>query len=106
MKIGQNSELPASVSQTGSSKTAKAPASAAESATKSAASAPAAGVPVSVSIAARALEPTSRSTADFDVERVRAVKEAIENGTFSVDAEAIADKLLANAQEIFARARD
>jgi len=31
------------------------------------------------------------------------MREAIQNGTFKVNAEAIADKMLANAQEVFAR---
>ena len=35
--------------------------------------------------------------------KVKAVRAAIEKGTFSVDAEAIADKMLSNAQEILAR---
>ena len=37
--------------------------------------------------------------------KVKAVRAAIEKGTFSVDAEAIADKMLSNAQEILARSR-
>jgi negative regulator of flagellin synthesis FlgM len=42
---------------------------------------------------------------DFDAGRVKAVKAAIDQGTFTVDAEAIADKMLSNAQEIFSRSR-
>jgi negative regulator of flagellin synthesis FlgM len=105
MKIGQQPDLPAAVGPAGGSKLPKAPVSAAESAAKDAAAAPAAGVPVSVSTAARALDSSSRTTSDFDAGRVKAVKAAIEQGTFKVDAEAIADKLLANAQEIFSRYR-
>lgn len=105
MKIGNNPEPIASASSGGLQRSAKAPASAAESAVKTATTAPAAGVPVSVSVAARALDPTSRAAPDFNADKVKAVKAAIENGTFSVDASAIADQLLANAQEIFARAR-
>ena len=41
----------------------------------------------------------------FDASKVKAVRAAIEKGTFSVDAEAIADKMLSNAQEILARSR-
>jgi negative regulator of flagellin synthesis FlgM len=72
---------------------------------KGAAAAQAAGVPVTVSSSARALEQPGRTTGDFDAKRVSEVRAAINNGTFSVDADAIADKLLSNAQEIFSRAR-
>jgi negative regulator of flagellin synthesis FlgM len=64
-----------------------------------------AGVPVTVSTAARALDQTARSTGDFDAGKVKAVRTAIEKGTFSVDAEAVADKMLSNAQEILSRSR-
>lgn len=104
MKIGQQPELPGARAQTGLPKQAKAPA-AAEEAAKGASSASAAGVPVTVSMSARTLAQTARSVGDFDAGRVKAVKAAIEQGTFTVDAEAIADKLLSNAQEIFARSR-
>jgi len=107
MKIGQKPELPGALAQTGLAKQAKSPPSAAEGAAKDAAVAAAspAGVPVTVSLAARALDQTQRSTADFDASKVKAVRIAIEKGTFSVDAEAIADKLLSNAQEILSRSR-
>lgn len=105
MKIGQKPELPAALAQTGLSKPAKSPASPAEGAVKSAAAASTAGVPVTVSSAARALEQTSRATGDFDADKVKVVRAAIEQGTFSVDAGAIADKMLSSAQEILARSR-
>ena len=54
---------------------------------------------------ARALNQTARSTADFDAGKVQAVRTAIEKGTFSVNADAIADKMLSNAAEILARSR-
>ena len=65
----------------------------------------AAGVPVTMSSSLKALDTSSRASGDFDAGRVKAVKDAIDKGEFSVDAEAIADKLLANAQEIFSRSR-
>ncbi|KRD14684.1 flagellar biosynthesis anti-sigma factor FlgM [Acidovorax sp. Root275] len=105
MKIGQKPELPGALAQTGLAKQAKSPASAAEGAVKDAAAVSTAGVPVTVSTAARALDQTARSTGDFDASKVKAVRSAIEKGTFSVDAEAIADKMLSNAQEILARSR-
>ena len=105
MKIGQKPELPGALAQTGLAKQAKSPVSAAEGAAKDAAAVSTAGVPVTVSTAARALDQTTRSTSDFDAGKVKAVRTAIEKGTFSVDAEAIADKMLSNAQEILARSR-
>ncbi len=105
MKIGQKPELPGALAQTGLAKQAKSPASAAEGAAKDAAAVSTAGVPVTVSTAARALDQTTRATGDFDASKVKAVRSAIERGTFSVDADAIADKMLSNAQEILARSR-
>lgn len=106
MKIGQKPELPGALAQAGLAKQAKSPASsAAEGVAKGALAASAVGVPVTVSTAARSLENNARTSGDFDAGKVKAVRSAIEKGTFSVDAEAIADKLLDNAQEIFARSR-
>lgn len=63
------------------------------------------GVAVSVSNAARELEQASRKEAssDINMDKVKAVREAIDNGTYQVNAEAIADKLLSNAQEMLDR---
>lgn len=105
MKIGQKPELPGALAQTGLAKQAKSPASAAEGAAKDAAAVSTAGVPVTVSTAARALDQSARAAGDFDANKVKAVRTAIEKGTFTVDAEAIADKLLSNAQEILSRSR-
>ena len=105
MKIGQSPEIPGAGAPSGLARQAKAPATAAEGAVKDAAAAPAAGVPVTVSTAVRALDPAQRYSGVFDSGKVKAVREAIDNGTFSVDAEAVADKLLAGAQEIIVRSR-
>lgn len=63
-----------------------------------------AGVPVTVSAAARSLEVTSAGSG-IDEAKVAAVKAAIADGSFSVNPGAIADKLLANAQEVLSRTR-
>jgi negative regulator of flagellin synthesis FlgM len=43
------------------------------------------------------------AAADFDAEKVAKMQQAIANGTFQVNAEVIADKLIANAQEVLGR---
>lgn len=80
---------------------AKAAQGAAVTAAKNASSA---GVAVTVSTSVRAMEQSNRGeAADVDTDKVNAVRAAIENGTYVVNAQAIADKLLANAQEMLDR---
>lgn len=107
MKIGQKPELPGALAQAAPAKQqAKAAPQAAGGVAASASSAAAAaGVPVTFLSAAKALDQTSRNQGDFDAGKVKAVRSAIENGTFKVDAEVVADKMLANTQEFIARAR-
>lgn len=64
----------------------------------------AAGVPVTVSAAARSLDVTSAGSG-IDEAKVASVRAAIADGSFTVNAGAIADKLLANAQEVLSRTR-
>lgn len=106
MKIGQKTDLPIVP-------TPPAPAGAAAAAPKGGQGAAAAAtnaanstdVAVTVSYRARALEQANRneSTADVDMAKVEAVRTAIEQGTYVVNPEVIADKLLANAQEMLNR---
>ena len=109
MKIGQTPELPGGLPPTGLAKQAKAPASAAEGATKDALVASSAGVPVTVSTAARALSPATRSTADFDAGKVKAVRAAIEkanargNTAKAAEAQAELDRRLVEVAEFKAR---
>ena len=107
MKIGQKPELPSAAAQaTGSAKQqARTGAPAASALGQGAAKAKAAGAPVSFSPAARGLETTSRSSSDFDVDRVNAMRAAIANGTFQFSAQAVADKMLSNAYEMLSHAR-
>ena len=107
MKIGQKPELPGALAQAAPAKQqAKAAAQAAGGVAASASSAAAAaGVPVTFSSAAKALDQTSRNQGDFDAGKVKAVRSAIENGTFKVDAEVVADKMLANSQEFLSRTK-
>ena len=62
-----------------------------------------AGVPVTVSAAARSLDIPAGS--GIDEAKVASVRAAIADGTFTTDSGAIADKLLANAQELLSRTR-
>ncbi|MDD2713979.1 MAG: flagellar biosynthesis anti-sigma factor FlgM [Simplicispira sp.] len=107
MKIGQKPELPSAAAQAaGSAKQqARAGASAADALGKSAAAAKAAGAPVTLSSTVHRFEPGQRSAGDFNVERVNAMRSAIENGTFKFNAEAVADKILSNAYEVLSHVR-
>jgi negative regulator of flagellin synthesis FlgM len=44
------------------------------------------------------------SDAEFDADKVNRISQAIAGGTFKVNAEAIADKLIANAHELLTQA--
>jgi negative regulator of flagellin synthesis FlgM len=59
-----------------------------------------AGASVTVSGLARGLDKSSATEPEVDVEKVNAMKQAIADKSYSVNAEAIADKLLANAKEM------
>jgi negative regulator of flagellin synthesis FlgM len=63
---------------------------------------PSSGVTVTLSSSTtQALSASGSSGADvFNTEKVEAMKSAIANGTFQVNAEAIADKMLSNAAEM------
>lgn len=68
---------------------------------KTAAVKPAAGASVSVSALSRTMEASRQSDVGaIDQAKVDEIKASIADGSYKVDAEAIADKLLANAQEM------
>jgi negative regulator of flagellin synthesis FlgM len=50
--------------------------------------------------AASLLAGVKGAPAEFDAGKVSSISQAIADGTFTVNAEAIADKLIANAQEV------
>lgn len=65
-----------------------------------------ASVAVSVSPLAQSLQTGSASqTAVVDTAKVKSVKAAIANGTYVVNPEAIADKMLAGVQDLLGRGR-
>ncbi len=107
MKIGQPSENPVSSNTTAQAALPKASQSASANATATAAkSTQSAGVAVTVSSLARTLEASKRGeAADIDMTKVNAARAAIQQGTFVVNPEAIADKLLSNAQEELYRSK-
>lgn len=106
MKIGQTPELPGGLSPGAAAKSQAKPAPApAGTGTAAAAAVASAGVPVILSKAAQGLDSTARTQGDFNAGKVKAVRTAIENGTFKVDAEVVADKMLANSQEFLSRTR-
>ena len=102
MKIGNKPELPQAAAAKPAQKSATTVAT--EESTKGLPER-AAGVPVSFSSSARALDSQNRTNTDFDADRVKAMREAIANGSFRVNAEAVADKLLANTEEFLVHAR-
>jgi negative regulator of flagellin synthesis FlgM len=107
MKIGQPHDNAILVNTGAQTPSAKPERGAAATANATAAqSTQSAGVAVTVSTAARSLAAVGRSdTADVDMDKVNAVRAAIQQGTYTVNADAIADKLLSNAQELLKRSR-
>ncbi len=109
MKIGHTSDNSIPVQQGNTASAQKAaqsvPSSAASAATAAATQgARSPGVAVTVSTLARGLEKTGRSEgASIDTQKVATVKAAIQDGSYVVNPEVIADKLLANAQEMLNR---
>jgi negative regulator of flagellin synthesis FlgM len=107
MKIGQPSDISNQIHSGNIAANQKsgqtAPANTAATA-KTTESSRSAGVAVTVSTLARGLEKAARAdTAVIDTQKVASVKSAIQDGTYVVNPEAIADKLLSNAQEMIKR---
>jgi negative regulator of flagellin synthesis FlgM len=105
MKIGLPPDNSIQIQVGNAATTQKAGQNASTTASKNAAqSIRSAGVAVTVSTLARGLEKTGKGEgADIDMQKVASVRAAIEGGTYVVNPEAIADKLLFNAQEMLNR---
>lgn len=104
MKIDNHADSANALSRTATARQqAKGAAPASETASRSASHVASAGVPVTLSDNVRTAA-LGRSSADFNVQKVTEVKNAIDQGTYRVNAEAVADKLLDNAAETLARA--
>ncbi|MFN7726219.1 MAG: flagellar biosynthesis anti-sigma factor FlgM [Rubrivivax sp.] len=57
-----------------------------------------------VELSSAALMQPGAADGTFDTEKVERIAQAIRDGKFEVNAEAIADKLIANAQELLGKA--
>ena len=82
-----------------------APANGTAAATSSGKPAPAAAAPeasTKVALSPAAAKLVNESNADFDTEKVTRIAQAIRDGQFQVNPEAIADKLIAHTQEFLA----
>jgi negative regulator of flagellin synthesis FlgM len=97
MKIGNTPDKPAQVTN-GTVQAAADPAKA----TGAAAAGPDASTQVALSSAAATLL-SGTSSAEFDSAKVERISKAIADGTYSINAEAIADKLISNAQELLGK---
>jgi negative regulator of flagellin synthesis FlgM len=102
MKIGNPADKTVALAQatghTAAADTAKA--QAAPAAAPGAAPDPSAKVELSSSAATLL---AGGASADFDADKVARMSKAIESGTFKVNPEAIADKLIGNAQELISK---
>jgi len=100
MKVGNHADKPASIAVTGS------PSPATDAAKGQSASAiPATADPsakIELSDAAASLL-DKQSSADFDADKVARISQAISDGSFKIDAEVIADKLIGNAKELLTK---
>ena len=104
MKIGNPADKPAGVA-VGSPAAADAAAKTGQ-AQAAAASAGAADPSATVALSSTAATLLSGgASAEFDAEKVARMSEAIASGSFKINAEAIADKLIANAQELLVKVK-
>lgn len=107
MKINQPTEKPVVVSNNAATQGAKsAPTVSAQAQSSATASARSVGVAVTVSTLARTLEANSAADLpEVDLKKVQSVRAAIADGSYVVNPGVIADKLLANAQEMLQHQR-
>lgn len=102
MKVNSLPEQSVSATSVGSAKPADRATATSSSATPTAAPDSLASVSVTLSPVTQTMtNGVARSGTDvFNAEKVQAMRTAIQNGSFSVNAEAIADKMIANAREM------
>ena len=102
MKVGQNTnvEMLAAKLQQNASQQAQQAKSGTASEVVQQTRGNAAGVPVTVSNSARSLDQNAKASSDVDMAKVNAIREAIANGTFKVNASVIADKMLVDTASL------
>ena len=108
MKIGTSPEVasvPVGADKPAASGTATATTAAAATTVAGSKKAPEASAKIELSSTATALLAGVSDDGSFDVQKVGRITQAITEGKFTVNAEAIADKLIANAQEVLSRAQ-
>ena len=102
MKIGHPADKPLPTPAVGT------PAASAETAKTAPANAAGAGVDASATIALSSTASTLLSTGsagEFDADKVARIAGQIADGSFKINPHAIADKLIANAQELLSKVR-
>jgi negative regulator of flagellin synthesis FlgM len=101
MKVGHPADKPAPIPVTGSPSPAQEAAKAQPAANAIPATAdPSAKIELSDAAATLLDNPSS---ADFDADKVARISQAISDGSFKIDAEVIADKLISNAKELLSK---
>lgn len=105
MKIGNPADKPAPLPAAASGPNATGSAAEAAKAQQAATAIPAAAdASAKIELSSTAANLLSGSgTAEFDAEKVARVTKAIDDGSFKIDPEVIADKLIANAQELLSK---
>ena len=104
MKIGQPAELPVALRRPALAHPAKGASAKSPTGATAAARQQAASLTMTLPSSTSAMQQASRSeAADVEMELVDALRAAIADGSFQVNAQVIADKLLANAQEMLTR---
>ncbi len=106
MKISQPIDTPVAISTNAALTAKSAPMAGVYGRPDAPKNTPAASVAVTVSPMARSLEAAGSSESpDVDMAKVNAVRSAMAQGSYKVNPEAIADKLLSNAGEMLQRSR-
>ena len=102
MKIGNPLDKPG-LAPASSGRAAEAGAAKAKAAGSSAPNSSTVELSTAASALLRGSDGVQAANADFDTAKVERISDAISQGKFTVNPEAIADKLLANAQELLSR---
>ena len=106
MKIGHPADKPLPVPATGTQAAAAEVGKPAPGAVQAAAVPPTADASAKVELSSTASTLLSGGTStEFDADKVARMSAAIAGGTFKVNPEAIADKLIANAQELLTKVK-